>query len=113
MQLYIVPNSKDISPMASYLAKRDHIYQRLIFVPATVVPMYPLCTDRHMPEYQNRVKRSIDMFGNYFMNEPKRVLPFELLEANIQTYLGEANHFIKLNIYELIAKCRRFGDSSG
>ncbi len=98
-----MPNGRDSSSIASYISKRDHIYQRLVFVPAVVVPVYPVCSDKNQPEYQNRVKRNIDMFGNYFMNEPKRVLPFELLEANIQTYLSEASHFIKVYLYEIWA----------
>lgn len=87
--------------MAAYIAKRDHIYDRMIFVPSTSLPLYPLSSDKHLVEYQNRVKRNMDVFGNYFTSDGKNALPFELLEQNIQTYLTEARHFFKFYIYEV------------
>jgi hypothetical protein len=101
-----VSNDKDISPLAAYIAKKDHLYQRLIFVPSTVLPTYPHCVDKHLPEYQSRVKRNIDVFGDLFNGEPKRLAPMEELEANIQTYLSEAVHFIKLYLYEATCKSK-------
>lgn len=94
-------NSKDLSPLATYLSKKDHIYQRMIYLPSVVLPMFPINADKHQLEYQSRVKRNIDVFGGFFANEAKRLMPFEMLEDNIQTYLTEASHFLKLYIYEI------------
>jgi hypothetical protein len=97
----VLSNSKDLSPLANYLSKKDHIYQRLIYLPSIVLPIYPINADKHQLEYQSRVKRNIDVFGGFFANEAKRLLPYEMLEDNIQTYLTEASHFLKLYIYEI------------
>lgn len=106
-QIFVVSNGRRISSIASYVAKRDPIYQRLIFIPGTSLPIYPTTTDLAQSEYQNRMKRKMDVFGNYFSSDPKRILPFEVLEANIHTYLTEASHFMKLYVYEIEA---RLGD---
>ena len=100
-KIYVLSNSKDLSPLASYLSKKDHIYQRLMYLPSVVLPMYPVNADKHQLEYQSRVKRNIDVFGGFFSNEGKRLMPYEMLEDNIQTYLTEASHFFKLYIYEI------------
>lgn len=106
--MYILPNCSRVSALASYLARRDILYQRLIFVPATSLPIFPMANDKHLPEFQNRVKRNMDVFGNYFAGDPKRVMPFELLEANLMTYITEAEHFIKLYVYQVQIMHRDF-----
>lgn len=97
-------NAGDVNPLSAYISRRDHIYQRIVFLPFTTFPMYPLNFDKQLPEYQNRVKRNIDVFGTYFINEPKRLLIYELLEQNLQTYLSESVHFLKCYLYKITAK---------
>lgn len=62
-----------------------------------------MTSDKHLPEFQNRVKRSMDVFGNYFSADTNNVMPLELLESNLMTYITEAEHFIKLYIYQVEA----------
>lgn len=102
IRVYVVSNSGDINPLATYLSRKDPVYQRLIYVPSVVLPIYPLDSDKSFIEFQNRVRRNIDVFGPYFSKElNSRLLPYELLENNLQTYLTESSHFIKVYLYEV------------
>lgn len=100
IRIYIVP-LKHFS-LADILAKKDHWYQRNIYVPFKITPLTPLLKDKG--KKLGKVRRNFDDDVGIIVDDNKdepKITPMSILENKLQMYLTEANSFLKLYIYEV------------
>lgn len=100
LRVYVVPTTN--SSLANLIAKKDHWYQRNIFIPFQINPLLPMLKEKVTPF--GKVRRNFEDDLDALQSEAKpdgRIITYELLEKNLQSYISEAQKFIKLYIYKV------------
>jgi hypothetical protein len=89
IRIYVVPTHQ--FSLANLIAKKDHWYQRQIFIPFSINPLLPMLRDKF--SLFGKMRRNFEDDLNGLDAEAKteqRIISFELIEKNLQGYLSEA-----------------------